>query len=182
MRSLAVIASILLASAAMAQATGQVVGTDGQPIPGVDVCAYKNGARADCVATDEKGFYRMEHPVAPNLFVQAKGYATTTVSAAPQNEPVVINRVAALFVRVVDAASGEPITKGTVTVNLPSGRKIGSPVPFNRSGVRMSTLPPGATLVRAEAEGYDAAGPIVVDLVGGQEKELKIPLKRSGTR
>jgi hypothetical protein len=90
--------------------------------------------------------------------------------------------VAALLVRVVDAATGQPIPKGSVTVNVPSGRKIGSPVPFNRAGVRMSTLPPGATFVRAEADGYDPAGPIVVELVAGQEKELTVSLKKSGTR
>jgi hypothetical protein len=182
MRSIAFVVCILLAVPAMAEAVGQVLGTDGKPVPGVEVCTYKNGARAECVTTDEHGFYRIERPVSPDLFMQAKGYASKTVPAAPQSEPVVIERVAALLVRVVDAATGQPVPKGTVTINLPSGRKIGSPVPFNRAGVRMSTLAPGQTLVRVQADGYDPAGPIVADLVAGEEKELRVPLKRSGTR
>jgi hypothetical protein len=181
MRSLAMIAALAIALPAMAQATGQVVGADGKPIAGVDVCTLRNDERTACVKTDEKGFYRMEHPAVPVVYLQIKGYASKSVSAAPQNEPIVLDRVASLLVRVVDAATGEPIAEGTVSVNLTTGRKIGSPVPFNRAGVRMSTLAPGQTLVRADAYGYESGGPIVVELVGGQEKELTVRLKKLPT-
>lgn len=178
MRPLALIAAALVALPALAQATGQVVGADGNPIAGVDVCTLKNDERTACVKSDEKGFYRMEHPSSPLVYLMVKGYASKSVASAPQNEPIVLDRVASLLVHVVDAATGQPIAKGTVSVNLPTGKKIGSAVPFNRAGVRMSTLAPGETLVRADADGYESGGPIVVQLVGGQEKELTVPLKK----
>jgi hypothetical protein len=178
MRTLLLITAVLLAFQAKAQATGQVVGADGKPIAGVDVCTLKNDERTNCVQSDEKGFYRMEHPASPLVYLMVKGYASKSVASAPQNEPIVLERVASLLVHVVDASTGEPIAKGTVTVNLPTGKKIGSAVPFNRAGVRMSTLAPGETLVRANADGYESGGPVVVQLVGGQEKELTVPLTK----
>jgi len=178
MRCLALIAVLVVGLPVQAQATGRVVDAAGKPISGAEVCTFKNEQTSDCATTDDQGFYRMDHPAAPVVYVQKKGYSTKSVAAAPQNEPIVLDRVASLLVRVVDAATGEPIPKGTVSLYLPTGRKVGSPVPFNRAGVRMSTLAPGETLIRADADGYESAGPIVVELVAGQERELSVPLTR----
>ena len=104
---------------------------------------------------------------------------TIGVPASPLSEPVVLVQSASLLVKVVDAASGEPIATGAVSLNLPSGRKLGSPVPFNKAGVKLGTLSPGDTMVAAEAIGYEPSGPLVVTLVGGESKELTIRLKKA---
>jgi len=181
MRVVAAVVSILLAVPALAEATGHVVGADGAPVVGADVCIYQNGEKLSCVTTDETGHYRMEKPELPNLLIQAKGYATKMIPALPQKEPIVMIRTAKLLVKVVDADTGEPIGKGLVSVSLPSGRKVGSPVPFNRAGVRLSTLAPGETMIRSEANGYEPGGPITVDLVAGTEETLVVRMKKSVT-
>jgi hypothetical protein len=178
MRRLAAITSMFLALPAMAEATGRVVAADGAPVVGAEVCTYKGGEKIDCVTTDDTGRYRMAKPTLANVLIQAKGYVTQTVPAEPQREPVVMAKTATLLVKVVDAITGEPISKGSVSLSLPSGRKVGSAVPFNRAGVRLSTLTPGETMVRAEAEGYEPGGPLVVDLVSGQEKTLVVPMRK----
>jgi hypothetical protein len=64
-------------------------------------------------------------------------------------------------------------------LDSPSGRRIGEFVPFNKSGVRISTLEPGDLFVRVEADGYGPSGPIPVVLVAGEERSVKIPLKKA---
>jgi hypothetical protein len=182
LRRLAAIVSMFLALPAMAEATGKVVGADGAPVVGADVCIYSSGQKINCVTTDDSGHYRMENPTLPNLLIQAKGYTTKMVVAEPQKEPIVLTRTAILLVKVVDAITGEPISKGSVSVSLPSGRKVGSPVPFNRAGVRLSTLAPGETMVRAEAEGYEPGGPLVVDLPPGEEKTVVVPMRKLSSK
>ena len=182
MRCLAAIASLLLSLPAMAEATGKVVGADGAPVVGADVCIYRNGQKLDCVTTDGFGKYRMENPLLPNLLIQAKGFTTKMVTAEPQKEPIVLIRTATLLVKVVDAATREPIAKGSVSISLPSGKKVGSPVPFNRAGVRLSTLAAGEAMVRTESDGYEPGGPLVVDLLAGEEQTLVIPMTRSGSK
>jgi hypothetical protein len=173
------LATLFLAGPAFAQATGTIVGSDGKPIAGVSACIYKDGEQLKCTETDSEGHYRLEHPGYPNLLLEKKGYKTTAVSASPLSEPVVLVQSASLLVKVVDAVSGEPIASGAVSLNLPSGRKLGSPVPFNKAGVKLGTLSPGDTMVAAEALGYEPSGPLVVTLVGGESKELTIRLKKA---
>ena len=172
-------ALLLLAGPAFAQATGTIVGSDGKPIAGVSACIYKDGEQLNCTKTDSEGHYRLEHPGYPNLLLEMKGYKTTTVPASPLTEPIVLVQAASLLVKVVDAASGEPIPAGAVSLNLPSGRKLGAPVPFNKAGVKLGTLSPGETMVAAEAIGYEPSGPLVVTLVGGEIQELTIRLKKA---
>jgi hypothetical protein len=173
------LAALLLAGPAFAQATGTIVGSDGKPIPGVSACIYKDGKQLKCTETDSEGHYRLEHPGYPNLLLEMKGYKTTSVPASPLSEPTVLVQTASLLVKVVDAASGDPIPTGMVSLNLPSGRKLGSPVPFNKAGVKLGTLSPGDTMVVAEAIGYEPSGPVVVTLVGGESKELIIRLTKA---
>ena len=173
------LAALLLTGPAFAQATGTIVGSDGKPIAGVSACIYKDGAQLKCTESDSEGHYRLEHPGYPNLLLEMKGYKTTSVPASPLSEPVVLVQSASLLVKVVDATSGEPIPSGAVSLNLPSGRKLGAPVPFNKSGVKLGTLSPGDTMVAAEAIGYEPSGPHVVKLVGGESQELIIRLKKA---
>jgi len=178
----AVVGSVLLAAAASSGhfASGQVVGEDGAPVAGAEVCAFDAaGLNLGCVHTDAKGYYRMENPQVPNLLVQASGFKAISVLAAPVNTPVVLRRAVGLRVTVVDAASGQPIPKGTVSFHLPSGRNIGSPVPFNRAGVKLSNMSMGETLIRASADGYDPGDPVVVDLKAGVENAVVVKLKKT---
>jgi hypothetical protein len=85
-----------------------------------------------------------------------------------------------LLVAVVDAGTGLPVSSGRVMLDAPSGRRIGDFVPFNKSGVRISTLDPGDVFVRVEADGYAPSGPVPVVLVAGEERSVKIPLKKTG--
>lgn len=182
MTSLAILVSLLAAVPAPVPATGRVVRADGTPIPRAEVCVFRDIKPKQCVEADDQGFYRMEAPVGLNLLVQAKGFLAKVVSSAPQETAVVLEHAAGLRVRIVDAATGEAISAGTVTLFLPSGKRVGSPVPFNRAGVKMSTLTPGDTMVRAEADGYTPGGPLVVKLVAAQEKELVIKMTKAPAR
>lgn len=174
--------SLAAAPAAAPAATGRVLGPDGAPVFAAQVCTYNDGVPIDCVDTDSAGYYRMENPARATLFIRARGFVPATVSSAPQNAPIVLELAATLRVRVVDAATREPIGKGVVTLAQPSGRRIGSAVPFNRAGVRMSTLEPGETLVRAEAEGYTPGGPVTAVLVSGHELEVVIEMKKAAAK
>ena len=52
-------------------------------------------------------------------------------------------------------------------------------VPFNKNGVRISTLGPGDVFVRVEATGYAPSGPVPVELVAGVERSVTVPLKKA---
>jgi hypothetical protein len=121
----------------------------------------------------------MDNPAVPNLLVQASGYKAQGVLAAPQNDPVVLRRAITLVVKVVDAATGEPIPKGTVAFHLPSGKNVGSPVPFNKAGVKLSNMSAGETLIQAQAEGYAPGDPVVVNLGGEAPHDVVIRLKKT---
>ena len=168
-----------LAGPAFAAATGRVVGPDGAPVSGAQVCEFVEGAEENCVTVDSGGLYRMENPARPTLFVRASGFIAKTVDAAPLSAPVELLRAAVLLVTVVDAVSGKPLASGRVMIDSPSGRRIGDFVPFNRLGVRISTLDPGVVFVRAEADGYQPGGPVPVDLVGGAERSVKVGMTKA---
>jgi hypothetical protein len=179
---LEIVGSILLAATASGGhlASGQVKGEGGAPVAGAEVCAFDaKGTKLGCVTTDAKGFYRMENPAVPNLLVQASGFKAMSVIAAPLNDPVTLRRAVGLRVTVLDAATGQPIPKGTMSFHLPSGQSIGSPVPFNRAGVKLSNMSTGETLIRASADGYDSGDPVVVDLKGDAENAVVVKLKKS---
>ena len=180
-----ILGSILLAATAAKTplASGRVVGENGEPVAGAEACIFDTeGKQVACVTTDKEGFYRMENPAMPHLLIQAPGYKAQGVLAAPQNEPVVLRRAVTLTVRVLDAATGEPIPKGTVSFHLPTGRNVGSPVPFNRSGVKLSNMSTGETLIQAKADGYVSGDPVVVDLKGQAPQDVVIRLKKTASR
>ena len=91
-----------------------------------------------------------------------------------------MQRAAKLLVLVVDAETKRRLASGRVMIDSPSGKRIGDFVPFNKMGVRISTLDPGAVFVRAEATGYAPSGPVPVELVSGVERSVTVPLKRVG--
>src|SRR5262245_61670932 len=150
----------LMATPALAGATGRVVGPDGAAITGAEVCETADDGAETCVAVDAAGVFRIQKPARPRLLVRAPGYVATMIDAAPLTAPVQLQKAAVLEVTIVDAATRKPVPSGKVILNSPSGKRIGSFVPFNKQGVRISTLEPGDLFVRVEADGYEPSGPV----------------------
>jgi hypothetical protein len=173
------LACVLVVGSAWAGASGRVVGPDGAPISGADICEYIEGSPEHCVRSDAQGFYRMDNALRSTLLVRATGFVSKQVDAAPLSAPVELRRAGALLVTVVDADTGAPLSSGKVMIDSPTGRRIGDFVPFNKAGVRISTLDPGTVFVRAESRGYEPSGPVPVDLVSGEERTVNVPLKKS---
>jgi hypothetical protein len=169
-----------LAEPALAAATGRVVGPDGAPIPGAQVCELFEDAPERCVAADSQGVYRIEKPSRASLLVRASGFVAKMVDAAPLGAPVALQRAAVLHVTVVDAVTDLPLASGRVMIDSPSGRRIGNFVPFNKLGVRISTLDPGVFFVRVEADGYQPGGPVPVSLVAGAPRSVRVRMTKAG--
>jgi hypothetical protein len=166
-----------LALLLLATATGRVVDPEGRPIPGAEACCGEK-LTMECVRTDAEGFYRINDPQRKTLFIRAKGYVGVEAEAAEHVAPIALARAAILTVRVIDAGNGQPIPSGRLLLNYTSGKNIGSSAPFNRHGVRITTLVPGEVLARTEAEGYIPGGPEVVLLEGGAERKVTIAMRR----
>jgi hypothetical protein len=174
-----VLVALCLSGPALAAASGHVVTRDGAPIAGAEVCELSDSAAPHCVPVDANGAYRMEKPRRATLVVRAKGFVPATVDAAPLAVPVTLQPAATLKVLVVDAKTGLPLESGKVTIHAPTGYRFGEFVPFNKAGVRISTLPPGVVFVRAEAGGYAPGGPVTVELVAGAERAVTVPMSKS---
>jgi hypothetical protein len=180
MWTLALLTVAWLAAPAVVDASGRIVAEDGTPVSRAEVCELTQGAAERCVRADERGFYSIARTTHPQLLVRAKGFIATMIDAAPLNEPVKLARAATLMVTIVDAATGKPLPEGRVMLDASSGQRIGNFVPFNQAGVRISTLPPGMVFVRAESKGYKPGGPTAVELVGGADRSVTIPMKKPG--
>ena len=180
MRTRLLLVFTLLAGPALGAATGRIVGPDGAPVSGAEVCEFVEGVPERCVTADSKGVYRMENPLRARLLVRASGFVPQAIEASPFGAPVQMQRAASLLVRVVDADTRDPVSQGRVMIDSPSGKRIGDYVPFNRMGVRISTLGPGDVFVRVEANGYAPSGPVPVELVSGVERAVTVPLKKTG--
>ena len=126
----------------------------------------------------------MDSPLRAKLLIRARGFIPKMVDAAPLGAPVRLERAASLLVTVVDADTNLAVPSGRVMLDSPSGKRIGDFVPFNKQGVRISTLEPGDVFVRVDAEGYAPSGPVPVSLRAGVERSVTVPLKkaRAGTR
>ncbi len=180
MKTLLLLAFLLLAGPAFGAATGRVVGPNGAPVSGAEVCEFLDGAPERCVAADSEGFYRLDKPLSAKLFVRASGFVPQTIDASPLATPVQMQAAARLLVTVIDADTRIPVSSGRVMIDSPSGKRIGDYVPFNKLGVRISTLGPGDVFVRVEAVGYAPSGPVPVELVSGVERSVTVRLKKTG--
>jgi len=168
----------LLAAPQSGDASGLVVGEDGKPVPGVQVCEVSTMSAGNCVLTSADGVYKLSHVTHPKLLLRLKGFVVTTVDAAPLVDPIKLQRAAILRVTVVDAGTRRPVHEGRVMIDQSTGKRIGDFVPFNEAGVRISTLEPGVVFVRAESPGYEAGGPTPVELHGGAERAVTITMKK----
>jgi len=180
MRTRFLLVLALLAGPAFGAATGRIVGPDGAPVPGAEVCEFLDGSPARCVTSDSNGVYKMDSPLRATLLVRASGFVPKTIDASPLGEPVRLQAAARLLVTVVDANTRVPVASGRVMIDSPTGKRIGDYVPFNKKGVRISTLDPGDVFVRVEAQGYVPSGPVPVELVSGVERSVTVPLKKAG--
>jgi hypothetical protein len=134
------------------------------------------------VTADAQGVYRMDAPTRARLLVRARGFIPKMVDAAPIGAPVQLERAASLLVVVLDAVTKNPVASGRVMIDSPSGKRIGDFVPFNKLGVRISTLEPGDVFVRVDAAGYTPSGPVPVSLVSGVESSVTVPLKKAAEK
>ena len=181
MWTMVLLSMVWLADPALVDATGRILAEDGKPVKGAQVCEFTQGAAERCVTADDQGGYRITRTTHPTLLVRSKGFVPMTIDAAPLSQPVKLHRAASLLVTIVDAASGKPLNDGRVMIDTPSGKRVGNFVPFNKAGVRISTLEPGVVFVRAEANGYDPGGPVPIELESGAESSTTITMKKKST-
>jgi hypothetical protein len=170
-------AGLALSSAAAFAIEGTVVDRGGKPVPSAQVCYMAGNQVRRCAPTGDDGRFEMPDTPLDTLRVAAEGYRVTTVSVADVGSPIVLLSAPSLLVRLVDAATGEPIEKAEVFVVYPSGREIG-PFPVNRAGVRIRrVIQPGKARVRVVAAGYDSGRPHEIELVEGEETEVELRLE-----
>lgn len=156
--------------------SGTVVDSLGAPVEGADTCLLSGGQPLLCVPTDAQGFWRLTDTAAESIRITRSGFLPAVLPVANPPGPVVLERAAALIVRVV-GPDGDPVGSGSLTLVYASGRKIG-PLPFNRAGMRNPSLPPGAVRVTAEAEGFALPAPVAATLEAGREQEVVVRMTR----
>jgi len=157
---------------------GTVTDSDGRPLEKARVCYFQSGTNVSmgCTNPQKDGFFEMPDSKAMTLRVSLAGYYPETVPAQGQHL-IVLKRSPTLTVRLIDAASGEPIDSGEVFVVYPSAAKKG-PFPTNRAGVKIARiLDPGEVRLIGRAEGYEESEPKPVTLVVGQEIEADLELR-----
>jgi hypothetical protein len=156
--------------------SGTVVDALGIPVEGAESCLISGGQPVLCVPTDANGFWRLTDTAAESIRITKSGFLPATLAPTTPPAPIVLERAAALRVRVVDP-QGNPVGSGTLTLVYASGRKIG-PLPFNRAGMLHPSLPPGAVRVTAEADGWSLPAPVAVTLEAGREREAVVRMTR----
>lgn len=173
----AFVAALAAAEPSVWAASGRVLDTNGNPMPGAQACVVVGGKLEGCATTDEAGFYRVPAGQQLSVRVWAPGFLPVLVAAVDQESPVVLRRAAKLLVRVVDADTGAKLSGGSVAVIDLSGRQKGG-FPFNKAGVSIADLEPGQVLVVASLDGYDGPGERV-DLEGAQQTEVTLRLRKT---
>lgn len=172
--ALALAASGGLASAA----TGTVVHEDDSPFEGARACYVAGGVETLCATTNASGFYELPDSSIDRLRVRADGYLPVTVAGVDQARPIVMRPAASILIRLRDAASGDPVAAGTVTLLFSEGRKLG-PAPVNQNGVLFRSQPPGGVVVRATSDDGAEIGTRRVTLVAGEETVVVFDVEAS---
>lgn len=167
---------LVLSSASFAH-DGYVLNEAGGPIYDATVCYIVPGTEADgiCANTNEKGFYSLPGDSPLRLRVWADGYLEKTVPSAERKLPVVLELGANVWIKTIDANSGEPIADASVYLVLPNGRKRGRAY-TNEAGVKIGPLPAGEVIVEAMAMGYSKGKSEPRRLLAGQETIIEVKL------
>lgn len=169
---------ILVALPAVAESvSGTVIGTDKQPIAGVQVCYMLGDTEGICVETNEQGVYDLPVSSMTTLRLQSSGYQTQVIRTGKGSGPIVLERAAAIWVRVRDGATGRTVPESEIFLVFPSGRREG-PLPANDKGVKIRTLVPGRYGVLAHADGYTQVKAVSVSLEPGSDEWIDVEMKR----
>ena len=178
-RAIAGLALVVLAGTSAWAVTGYIRNAEGETLEGITICYHQAETNIDqmCITSNAKGAFDLPDSTAMSLRVKATGYYAQILRAAGHHD-VVLERSPTLTVRLVDAATGEPIESGEVFVVYPSARKKG-PFPANRAGVRISRiLELGEVRLLATAEGYTQDRPYRVELERGTQTEVTLELTK----
>ncbi len=157
---------------------GKLVNTDGGPVVGATACWVVGEEIGECGTSDDTGRFMLPLPLHPRIRIMAEGYHPALVTATSLDAAVVMYRAPVLWVRLIDADTGEAISEGELRVAYSSGRQFG-PFPVNAAGVKIQRLlPPGEVLLRVLAPGYRFTDPESVELKSGFETKVDIKLTR----
>lgn len=181
--------------------TGEVKDDQGAPIAGAMVSLFGEGADPSPTATDASGAFRIDNLArgrALMLTASAPGFAFSSRSVTPpaENVALVLGKSGTIRGRVVDGATGAPITAFSVATTPASrGRRGfgggGGPAAFGggapssaqyaEDGSFEVSVAPGSWSVRATADGYRPADVSNLDVDAGETKEgVEIALRKGG--
>lgn len=176
----AVVALLVAAGAATGPATagteGRVLDPDKKPIAGARVCYMIGEAEGVCVEADADGRFDLPASHMSTYRVEATGFQPRMLTVGEHKGPIVLERAAAMWVRVRDAATGRTVQASEVFLIMPDGHREG-PLPANDKGVKIRTLLPGQYGVVVHSEGYTQAKAVSVALVAGAEKWVDVEMK-----
>ena len=178
-RALAGLALVALTGTSAWAVTGYIRNAEGETLEGITICYHQASINLDqmCVTSNVDGSFEVPDSSALTLRVKATGYYAQILPAAGHHE-IVLERSPTLTVRLVDAATGEPIESGEVFIVYPSARQKG-PFPVNRAGVRIARiLELGEVQLLATAEGYTLDKPQRVELERGKQTEVTLKLTK----
>ena len=167
----------VLAAAAPAMATsGRVTDPDGAPIVGAKACLMVAGREGLCSTTDEQGWYRLPAGAVPSVRIVARGFLPRAVAAVDQEGVIVLERAAAVRARLLDATTGQPISKGELFLERTTGKRHG-PFPVNAAGLWIPSFEPGLVLPTGRATGYREQVAAGVELRAGEVTEITLRLQ-----
>jgi len=170
--------SAAFACTAVLAASGTVRDDRGRALAGAQACLVIDHVEVLCVTTVDNGYYRLPGGDAKGATVRitAAGFLPLEVAPVDQTAAIVLRRGAAFAARLVDFASGSPISEGQVWILEPTGRRVG-PFPVNRAGVEVSPFPPGRYRLQAEVPGW-ITEVVEVDFVAGEKRAIEVRMKR----
>ncbi len=178
-----------------AAVSGVVHDDQGAPIVGAAVSVLGEGLDPRQTTSDGSGAFRLEDLAKGRslmLAANAPGFAFSSRSITPPADGVtiVLGKSATIRGRVVDAATGTPVTAFMVGAS-PAARGRGpggggfrggpSEAQYADDGTFEISVAPGTWDIRATADGYRPADVSNVELEAGAEKEgVELSLKRGG--
>jgi hypothetical protein len=169
------LAIVFLVPTASHALSGTLVDEKGKPVQGARVCYASADVELLCSQSDEAGYWNLPDSRLDRIRVVLRGYLPQDLPAIDRDQPITLQLAATLRVRVLDAATGEPLDRATGEVVYPSGRKL--EFVTNRAGAILNTLDPGRATIKSLADGYLPGDPQRVRLVGGEETKIEIRLQ-----